>query len=194
MALIRTDGYELDFPEAKALYKFDEPDDAQPYFHGVSHAMKAVDVMAELVDRYLFIEIKRFDSGFANDRPLEDAKKDLVNTLVAKFKDTFLYRYCEEKLDKPVVFICLIDKLDSAMLSTLRKDISSKIPVGIPAILQERGRWKRPLLEEGKCFVVDEKKWNASKLATLGSCKYVDITHKAIGSGPRRAKPKEISL
>lgn len=191
---LQTDGYEFDFPKAKALYKFDEPDDAQPYFHGVSHAMKAVDVMAELVDRYLFIEIKRYDSGFTDGHTADDAKNYLVNTLVTKFRDTFLYRYCEEKLDKPVVFICLIDKLDSAMLSALRKDISRKIPVGIPAILQERGRWKKPLLEEGKCFVVDAKQWNVSNLAKSGSCKYVDITHKAIGSGPRRAKPKEISL
>lgn len=176
MALIRTDGYEFDFPKAKALYKFDEPDKAQPYFHGVSHAMKAVDVMVELVDRYLFIEIKRYDSGFENGHPLEDAKAYLINTSVTKFRDTFLYRYCEEKLDKPVIFICLIDKLDSAMLGTLRKAIGRKIPVGLPAILKERGRWKRPLLEDGKCLVVNEQRWNASNLAAFGSCKYEGVS------------------
>ena len=166
MASIQVDGYEFNFPKARELYKFDEQDKGKPYFHGVSHALKAVDVMVELATQYLFIEIKRFDSGFVNDGK-EDAGKQLINSLVIKFRDAFVYRYCEEKLDKPIAYICLIDKLDSAMMQTLQRQVALKIPVGIP----KGCRWKRPLLE--RCFVVNEQSWMTSDLAKLGHCRYV---------------------
>lgn len=167
MARLQIDGYEFNFPKARELYKFDERDRGNPYFHGVSHAMKAVDVMVELATQYLFIEIKRFDNGLTPGAKAEDSENFLINNLVTKFRDTFLYRYCEEKLDKPIAYICLIDKLDSAMMSTLRKKVALKIPVGIA----NGYRWKRSLLD--RCFVVNEQRWMTSDLAKLGSCKYV---------------------
>lgn len=170
MDRVQIDGYEFNFPKARELYKFDEQDKRMPYFHGVSHALKAVDVMVELATQYLFIEIKRFDQGLDAGVKKEEAEKFLINGLVSKFRDTFVYRYCEDKLNKPIKFICLIDKLDSAMLSTLRKKVAAKIPVGNPI----RHRWKRPMLE--RCFVVNEQSWMTSDLAKLGHCRYVGVS------------------
>ena len=106
MARVQVDGYEFNFPKSRELYKFDEQrDKASPYYHGMSHAMKAVDVMVELDTQYLFIEIKRFDQGLDAGVKKEEAETFLINSLVAKFRDTFVYRYCENKLDKPIKYI-----------------------------------------------------------------------------------------
>ena len=59
MKLILTEEkFEFDFPDAIALYKFDERDSLSPTFHGAP--MQAVDVMAEFSTFQLWIEIKEF--------------------------------------------------------------------------------------------------------------------------------------
>ena len=57
---VRADGFEFDFPDALEAFVFDEKDKTNPRFHGLSHAMKAVDLVVELPGDTLFIEVKDF--------------------------------------------------------------------------------------------------------------------------------------
>ena len=45
---VKADGFEFEFPEALYAYVFDEKDKHAPRYHGLSHAMKAVDLVVEL--------------------------------------------------------------------------------------------------------------------------------------------------
>ncbi len=173
MSRLTVDDYEFVFPKALELYKFDEQDSANPHFHGLSHCMKAVDAIVELPKTYLFIEIKRFDKRSAlnkdNNGCKEEALDDLINRLCGKYRDTFLYRFCQGKVDKPIKYICLIDKFDKNLFLRLRNKLLKKIPAG----KQLQAKWGKELLAEEDLFVLSEQTWNRSKMSGLGSCKYV---------------------
>jgi hypothetical protein len=70
-----------------------------------------------------------------------------------KYRDTYLYRHAEEKVDKPIHYICLIN-LDNAQNSIMQKNLRRELPVGIASI-----RWKHGIVSS--CQVLDAKKWNA---------------------------------
>lgn len=53
---------EFVFLDAIDGLKFDEQDKSSPFFHGLSHCMKAVDFVVELPQATLFVEIKDFRS------------------------------------------------------------------------------------------------------------------------------------
>ena len=90
--------FEFDFPDARALYKFDERDALSPTFHGVP--MQAVDVMAEFSNFQLWIEIKEFQpceieamkkEGDQQKKGKNDHNKDhLTKHLKHKLRDTLL--------------------------------------------------------------------------------------------------------
>ena len=90
----------IDFTGAKNAFRFDEGNHILPNYHGLSHCMNAVDFIVEYADRYLFVEIK--DPPDQTRYNAEQDAADLINNLVTKFRDTFLYRWAENKLDKPV--------------------------------------------------------------------------------------------
>ncbi len=155
-----TDGFEFDFPTAVELFKFDEPDKSQAHYHGVSHCMKAVDVVAELPDRYLFIEIKNPRKGAADYAARPTCKtcghvnrpfNNLLDDLVTKCRDTWLYRYCENKTDKPCHFICLIN-VDDTMTGVLLNRLRIRQPAKMPA------RWTRHYIME--MSAVNPAAWN----------------------------------
>ena len=111
---LREERVRLDFPNALALYKFDERERLSPTFHGAP--MKAVDVLAEFPTFQLWIEIKEYTPEEIQEMKDERDKGKpgelhhktwLVNNFKYKFRDTFLYRFCEEKIDLPVVYVCL---------------------------------------------------------------------------------------
>ena len=58
--IVECDGFEFDFTDALDVFIFDEKDKQKTNYHGLSHAMKAVDIVVELQDYYLFIEVKDF--------------------------------------------------------------------------------------------------------------------------------------
>lgn len=148
MKQVECDGYRFKFPGALAAFKFDstEPDD--PYYHGVP--MKAVDVVAEFENAYVFIEIKNFHNIDKYDEGTAESKEDLqdirgaYNTLksVLKYKcrDSLLFRVAENKAYKPVHYICLMN-LNPSTLHGLAKVLSKELPVGYAST-----RWKRPLV------------------------------------------------
>jgi hypothetical protein len=169
---IVADGYKFDFPDAIEAYKFDETDKLSPYYHGVT-PLKAVDVMVELPNTYLFIEIKSYDdlSVFAEEHACDTCgakvnhKNWLKNNLVRKYRDTFLYRYCEKKLDKPIIYVCLLN-FDSALLSFFKKRLREEIPLGN----SRKGRWKKTILEH--VILTNMAAWNRN-LVVYGTCEPV---------------------
>ncbi len=59
MKLENVDGFSFDFTDALDAFVFDEKNSSNPHFHG--QPMKAVDIVAEFPDAYLFVEMKDFD-------------------------------------------------------------------------------------------------------------------------------------
>ena len=162
---IEADGFEFHFPDALDVFCFDEKDKKKPRFHGLSHAMKAVDVVVELPANYLFIEIKDFhaadDYDFkravsaAQRHERQDSFNHLRDVLKHKFRDTWLYRWAEGKADKPILYLCLLEKLDSALLLVLGKELKRQLPVGAAG-----PRWSGALVQS--CAVLNLERWNAN--------------------------------
>lgn len=144
------DGFEFDFTDAINVIIFDEKDKNNPNFHGLSHAMKAVDLIVELSDCYLFIEVKDFHQP--DDYKVKDAFSHLRESLKYKFRDTWLYRWCEDKLDKPIKYLCLLE-LDSALLIQMTKELKKQLPMGATG-----PRWNQQLAMS--CVVLNSKIWN----------------------------------
>jgi hypothetical protein len=96
--------FQFDFTAAVQALRFDEMSKASPHYHGLSHCMKAVDFIVEREHDWLFIEVKDFTSPGAE---YEEGK--LQNNLIGKFRDTFLYRWAENKMDKEVKYICVVE-------------------------------------------------------------------------------------
>lgn len=171
--IVTTDNYRFDFPNAVEAYKFDEKDKLSPHFHGVD-ALKAVDVMVEFPKEYLFVEIKTYDDlkdfkvrGATYDA--NEARTYLIRTLSRKYRETYLYRFCERKLDKPLYYICLMN-LDSALKSYCRKELAKHIPVG----KANRKRWHKMILDKDHLFVLDEEAWNRNEnISRWGTCKFM---------------------
>lgn len=162
---IEVDGFEFDFSDALDAFRFDEQDTSKPHFHGLSHTMKAVDVVVELPTDYLFIEVKDFhavadDYNFKSaitPKQREDRQahfNHLREVLKYKFRDTWLYRWAQGKADKPVRYLCLLT-LDNAMLSVLSKELRQQLPVGLAG-----PNWSGALAQS--CVVLNLERWNAN--------------------------------
>lgn len=164
--------FEFDFPDAKELYKFDEKDKLSPTYHGAP--MQAVDVMAEFPSFQLWIEIKEFQAAEIEVMKKEGDqqkkgnnvhnKAHLTKNLKHKFRDTFLYRFCEDKLDKPIVYVCLTN-FDDALNLFYRKELQQHIPAGLCS-----KRWKRHLLDKSHIFVVNTAAWQRTMTLKFGQC------------------------
>ena len=130
---IQCDGFEFDFTDALDVFVFDEQNQASPHYHGLSHAMLAVDLIVELPDCYLFVEVKDFyDPAFYQDG---EHFNHLRETLKRKYRDTWLYRWAEGKTDKPIKFLCVLE-LETALISRMAKEVRKQLPVG-----RVGGRW-----------------------------------------------------
>lgn len=173
--LLEEEKFEFDFPEAKALYKFDERDINSPNYH--SAPMKAVDVVAEFDKFQLWIEIKEFPphsikamqqtkSTEADKQPKYN-KAHLTENLKYKFRDTFLYRLCEDKTIKAIVYICLTN-FDDTLNGYFRKELQRQIPAG-----QVSRNSDKHLIATNQVYVVNEKAWNRNFAAKFGTCRKI---------------------
>ncbi|MDO8840970.1 MAG: hypothetical protein Q7J09_03250 [Methanocalculus sp.] len=140
---------QFNFQGAIGGFKFDEQIQDKPTYHGLSHCMKAVDFIVEMEDHYLFVEVKDFSK---RTNKHNDEEKKIIDALRFKFRDTLLYRFAEEKLDKPVRYYCLIE-LDNAQVLYIMKELKRLLPEHGP-----EERWHRPLAE--KCIVMNTRAWN----------------------------------
>lgn len=167
--------FEFDFPEARTLYKFDERDKLSPTFHGAP--MQAVDVMAEFPDFQLWIEIKEFQQSEIEAMKKEGDqqkkgenvhnKAHLTKNLKHKFRDTFLYRFCESKLDKKIVYVCLTN-FDDALNGFYRKELQKQMPTGYAS-----KRWEKQLLDKSLLMVVNIDSWHRNLEQKFGLCKKI---------------------
>lgn len=164
--------FEFDFPNAKALYKFDEADALSPTFHGAP--MQAVDVMAEFPNFQLWIEIKEFQPSDIEAMKKEGDqqkkanpihnKTHLTQNLKNKFRDTFLYRFCENKLDTKIVYVCLTN-FDDALNVFYKKELRTQLPTG-----QASKRWTKQLLDKSCLMVVNIESWQRKLKEQFGCC------------------------
>lgn len=163
---VRADGFEFEFPGALEAFVFDEKDKAQPHFHGLSHAMKAVDLVVEFPHDTLFIEVKDFHAPDDYDfkAAVTDAERDnrrksvnhLREVLLHKFRDTWLYRWSERAVgapDKPLRYLCVLT-LDNGLLGVVSKELNQVLPKG-----RAGPRWQRELVQA--CVVLNPQRWNS---------------------------------
>jgi len=160
MITLEVDRYKFSFTDAINAFKFDEKDKTMPMYHGAP--MKGVDVVAEFSEAYIYIEIKDYDDlkicdikAAENEEDKEAKKKHfrwLKSYLKEKYRDSYLYRNAENKVDKPIHYICLLN-FDNAMNSTMKKALKHELPVGKPS-----ARWITQIAHS--CQVVNFNRWN----------------------------------
>ncbi|MEW5817069.1 MAG: hypothetical protein AB1798_16945 [Spirochaetota bacterium] len=149
--IVTADGFQFDFQDAVDAFVFDQQDRGSAHFHGLSHAMKAVDLIVELENDYLFVEVKDLKKS-----PLDYSDGGCFNhlreSLKYKYRDSFLYRWAEDKVNKPIRYLCLLN-LENAFLSRMNKEVKKQLPLG-----KANARWQRPIAES--CAVLNQERWN----------------------------------
>lgn len=147
---VSADGFTFDFTDAVDAFVFDEKDPASPRFHGLSHAMKAVDVVAEFADHYVLVEVKDYRLA---TRPFANGfLDDVTESLKHKYRDSFLYRWSEKKTDKPMHYVCVLE-IETPLLLRMQAEVSRQVPAG-----KARPRWHRAIAES--CIVLNPAAWN----------------------------------
>lgn len=157
---LRERDLEIDFTDAIDAIIFDQMTADQPGYHGVGQ-MHRVDFVVELEEAIVFVEVKDPGNPRAQAEGLakfhgELQDGTLSDTFAAKFIDTFLYRWAEECLHKPVHYISLVTLEDSELLPNFSDEIARKLPPMGKSV----PRWKRQLAEN--CQVFNIELWNAS--------------------------------
>ena len=148
--ILQEGSLEFDFADAIDGFKFDETDRFSEHYHGLSHCMKAVDFIVELETDYLLVEVKDFHDPGQYEAP--ESFNKLRNDLKIKFRDSLLYRFAEEQLNKPIRYLCLMT-LENPLNSRLMNELKRIVPEGVAS-----SRWQRPLVES--CIVANIDRWN----------------------------------
>ncbi len=158
----------FDFSDAISGFVFDQVDEKLPNFHGISE-MHRVDFVVEFDEAIIFVEVKDPDNPKAQRKGVEKFLGQLndgtlSNTFANKFIDSFIYRWAEEQVHKPIHYICLVT-LDAELLLNFSDEICKKLPPFGKTI----PRWKRNLFESCQVFNIETwnenfPKWNVSRL------------------------------
>lgn len=166
---LRERDLEIDFTNAIDAIVFDQMKADKPGFHGVGQ-MHRVDFVVELEEAILFVEVKDPGNPKAQAEGLakfyaELQDGTLSDTFAAKFIDTFLYRWAEECLQKPVHYISLVTFDDSELLPNFSDEVAKKLPPMGKTV----PRWKRQLAENCQIFNIEQwnvnfPKWPAARL------------------------------
>jgi hypothetical protein len=82
----------------------------------------------------------------------QDSLRWLKNYLKYKYRDSYLYRYAEQKVEKPIHYVCLVT-FDNGLNSFLQKQLKRELPVG-----RVCRRWLQAIATS--CQVVNIEKWN----------------------------------
>ena len=149
MTLIEED-LEFDFTDAVGAIKFDGND------HALTHCMSGVDFVVEFPEAYLFVEVKDPSNPMAHSDAVTGFRTkatsgNLCIDIVKKFRDSFIYRWAEEKTEKPIHFISLIT-LEEALLKNFQDELHRNLPFEGP------GRWSRQIAKS--CHVLNIEAWN----------------------------------
>ena len=163
---------EIDFTDALNGFVFDQVKPDLPNFHGISE-MHRVDFVVEFEEAIVFVEVKDPDNpkarveGLAKFHgELEDGT--LSDTFAAKFIDTFLYRWAEKEVYKPVHYINLVT-LDASLLPNFGDEIAKKLPPMGKTV----SRWKRQIVVNCQVFNIETwnenfPKWPVNRLLATG--------------------------
>lgn len=155
MTVLKEGDLQITIGDAINARKFDDAD------HGLSHCMKAVDFIVELLDCYLFIEIKDVQAHQTPEQSRNQFLRriksgQLDEDLKYKYRDSFLYEWASGRADKPIDYLVLIatDALDNALLLNRTEDLKRKLP-----LLGPQGRlWPRPPVR--RCGVFNIASWS----------------------------------
>lgn len=144
---------EFTFTNARSVIKFDDPST-----HGVAE-MKAVDFVVEFEDFVLFVEVKDPDHTESTPERVEAFRAKLhsgklLNDLKYKFRDTFIYRWACDELDKPIKYVVLIQM--GALQPRTYQLWTDKLRRALPTT--EPANWVRRLLSEA--WVMNMHTWN----------------------------------
>ena len=167
---LRERDLEIDFTDAIDAIVFDQMKADKPGYHGVGQ-MHRVDFVVELEKAILFVEVKDPGNPKAQAEGLakfhgELQDGTLSDTFSAKFIDTFLYRWAEDCLNKPVHYVSLVTLGDSSLLP----NFSDEIAKTLPPMGKSVPRWQRQLAENCQVFNIDLwnqsfPKWPATRVA-----------------------------
>lgn len=154
---LRERDLEIDFTDAVDAIVFDQMKSKLPNYHGIAE-MHRVDFVVELDQAIVFVEIKDPDNPKAQAKGLEKFHAGLndgtlSSTFAAKFLDSFIYRWAEDRLDKPVYYLNLVT-LETELLPNFSDEIERNLPPMGKAV----PRWKRQLAEN--CQVFNIQTWN----------------------------------
>lgn len=94
-------------------------------------------------------------------------KAHLTRNLKHKFRDTFLYRYCENKLDRKVVYVCLTN-FDDVLNGYYKRELQKQLPTD-----KASRRWSKFLLDKSLLFVVNMDSWHRNFEDRFGQCKKI---------------------
>lgn len=146
----------IQFPTDVQVRKFDTARQ-----HGRLNCMKAVDFIAELDDRYLFIEFKdpQHPKAQQTDRDefIEKLGQGAIDEdLKYKYRDSLLYEWACQRAEKPIFFYVLIalDTLTDADLLVRTDALKRKLPLPGPP----SGTWIRNIV--AGCAVFNLTTWN----------------------------------
>lgn len=152
---VDVDGYRFVFEGAIRAFAFDR-------YH--NEPMKSVDIIVELEDAYVFVEVKEYDvlddfdirlSGTEEEQKKRlDCFRWLKGYLKYKYRDSYLFRSAEGKVEKPIHYVCLIN-FDTPLNQQLRKQLLPELPPG-----RANGKWTNEIVKS--CQVVNEAKWKVN--------------------------------
>ena len=145
----------ITFPRGTRARKFDERET-----HGLS-CMKAVDFIVEETDRILFIEFKDPDDPRATKARREKfiekfSSGGLDADLKYKYRDTFLYQWASDKIDKPIHYWVLVAAKNLTTLHLTRR--TDALRRELPLCGPPSGGWRRPIVTD--CMVFNLHTWN----------------------------------
>lgn len=145
----------ISFPPGTTARKFDEPET-----HGLS-CMKAVDFIVEEDDRILFVEFKDPDDPRATEARRDDfidkfSSGGLDTDLKYKYRDTFLYQWASENIEKPIHYWVLVasQSLTTVDLTRRTDALKRELPLERP----RSGAWRRSIVSD--CIVFNLDTWN----------------------------------
>jgi len=130
MPVIQEGELRFTFPAGAGVLRFDGNS------HGLSHCMKAVDFIVEFADFYLFVEVKDPDNTQATPQRRQVfasqlTQPDFPRAIARKYRDSFIYRWAEQKLDKPVRYVVLLQlsTLQAPQFLALDQALKRELPV-----------------------------------------------------------------
>ena len=156
MTVLEEGDLQITIGDAINARKFDDAN------HGLNNCMKAVDFIVELLDCYLFIEIKdpqdpQTPKPSRNEFLCRLKSGELDEDLKYKYRDSFLYEWASGRTNKPIDYLILIamDSLDDALLMNRTEDLKRKLP-----LLGPKARpWPRPPVRS--CGVFNIASWGS---------------------------------